>query len=121
MPWMPSTKTGLEQKPELTPELTPAHWRVSKNQLSSCKQMRRGGRARLNAPDSKSDVVARLPGVRIPPSPPYFSLPPFSTKPVVRLRTSEALGDPHLRSSVCFRWDDLSIRGNGIGHGNSLA
>ena len=32
---------------------------------------RRGGRARLNAPDSKSDIVARLSGVRIPPSPPY--------------------------------------------------
>src|ERR1035438_225647 len=32
--------------------------------------MRRGGRARLNAPDSKSDVLARVPGVRIPPSPP---------------------------------------------------
>ena len=31
---------------------------------------RRGGRARLNAPDSKSDIVARLSGVRIPPSPP---------------------------------------------------
>src|ERR1039458_6411081 len=34
-------------------------------------QTRRGGRARLNAPDSKSDVLARVPGVRIPPSPPY--------------------------------------------------
>jgi hypothetical protein len=32
--------------------------------------IRRGGRARLNAPDSKSDIVARLSGVRIPPSPP---------------------------------------------------
>ena len=34
---------------------------------------RRGGRARLNAPDSKSDIVARLSGVRIPPSPPDIS------------------------------------------------
>jgi hypothetical protein len=31
---------------------------------------RRGGRARLNAPDSKSGIVVRLSGVRIPPSPP---------------------------------------------------
>ena len=30
--------------------------------------MRRVGRARLNAPDSKSDIVARLSGVRIPAS-----------------------------------------------------
>jgi hypothetical protein len=35
-----------------------------------CKQTWRGGRVRLNAPDSKSGVVERLPGVRIPPSPP---------------------------------------------------
>jgi hypothetical protein len=26
----------------------------------------------LNAPDSKSDIVARLSGVRISPSPPYI-------------------------------------------------
>jgi hypothetical protein len=31
---------------------------------------RRGGRARLNAPDSKSDIGVSLSGVRIPPSPP---------------------------------------------------
>jgi hypothetical protein len=31
---------------------------------------RRGGRARLNAPDSKSGILARVSGVRIPPSPP---------------------------------------------------
>ena len=34
------------------------------------EDLRRGGRARLNAPDSKSGVLARVPGVRIPPSPP---------------------------------------------------
>jgi hypothetical protein len=33
---------------------------------------RRGGRARLNAADSKSAVLERVPGVRIPPSPPYL-------------------------------------------------
>lgn len=33
--------------------------------------LRRGGRARFNAPDLKSDVGSSLPGVRIPPSPPY--------------------------------------------------
>src|SRR6185437_3788512 len=31
---------------------------------------RRGGRARLNAPDSKSGILARVSGVRISPSPP---------------------------------------------------
>src|SRR6185437_15855924 len=31
---------------------------------------RRGGRARLNAPDSKSGIGVTLSGVRIPPSPP---------------------------------------------------
>jgi hypothetical protein len=31
---------------------------------------RRGGRARLNAPDSKSGIPLRVSGVRIPPSPP---------------------------------------------------
>jgi hypothetical protein len=33
-------------------------------------QKRRGGRARLNAPDSKSGIGVTLSGVRIPPSPP---------------------------------------------------
>ena len=37
--------------------------------------IRRGGRARFNAPDLKSDVGSNLPGVRIPPSPPYSRNP----------------------------------------------
>ena len=39
---------------------------------------RRVGRARLNAPDSKSDIVARLSGVRIPHSPPATFQPPYN-------------------------------------------
>ena len=35
---------------------------------------RRGGRARLNAPDSKSGILVRVSGVRIPPSPPKIAL-----------------------------------------------
>jgi hypothetical protein len=38
--------------------------------IEGSSQVRRGGRARLNAPDSKSGIVERLSGVRIPPSPP---------------------------------------------------
>ena len=37
---------------------------------SGLARTRRGGRAWSNAPDSKSGVPARVPGVRIPPSPP---------------------------------------------------
>jgi hypothetical protein len=36
-------------------------------------KMRRVGRARLNAPDSKSDIGVSLSGVRIPHSPPFTS------------------------------------------------
>src|SRR5919106_6189110 len=37
-------------------------------------RMRRGGRARLKALDSKSSVRGTVPGVQIPPSPPFFYL-----------------------------------------------
>ena len=41
----------------------------------------------MNAPDSKSGVVERLPGVRIPPSPPV----PFHISPIQSVRNHKLL------------------------------
>ena len=52
---------GIIDRPDITPR---------KPFAMSGLRMRRAGRARLNAPDSKSGIVARLSGVQIPRSPP---------------------------------------------------
>jgi hypothetical protein len=52
--------------------------------------MRRGGRARLNAPDSKSDIGVSLSGVRIPPSPPFSP-----SVIVIRFCYPQTLENPH--------------------------
>ena len=59
----------LNRRPEYVEQ---NHLNKPKQKSTESKEVneRRGGRARLNAPDSKSDIVARLSGVRIPPSPP---------------------------------------------------
>ena len=54
--------------------LPPAHRGVDNGAAGYVNRIvkRRGGRARLNAPDSKSGILVRVSGVRIPPSPPAF-------------------------------------------------
>src|SRR5580698_10151952 len=53
--------------------------------------MRRVGRARLNAPDSKSDIGVSLSGVRIPHSPPF----PYFRKYQDRCRSGLTIWSAH--------------------------
>jgi hypothetical protein len=63
--------------------------------LSRNGLQRRVGRARLNAPDSKSDIVARLSGVRIPHSPPLALSADIQEYPSASIKARYLLG-------VCF-------------------
>ena len=55
---------------------------------------RRGGRARLNAPDSKSGIPLRVSGVRIPPSPPLHACSRRSLVARSGIISTPALTDP---------------------------
>ena len=71
------SRAKIKGTPNRTPRLLNRKLARNKSyQIKENKEVktRRVGRARLNAPDSKSDVLERVPGVRIPHSPPLTYL-----------------------------------------------
>ena len=62
----------------------------------------RGGRVRSNAPDLKSGDGLNRPGVRIPPSPPYFGMAVYNRYPVWRKTSTQSVfrRDGRVRSNA---------------------
>jgi hypothetical protein len=109
--------TEFRQRLEMTSRMMNNALKVKSNS-AILHHLRRGGRARLKALDSKSSLPERVTGVRIPPSPPIFSsitsYPEFSVEPPALLESLTPLPlhtrAPNLRGPrpICTR-DKISV------------
>jgi hypothetical protein len=95
--WMLVLSTGLHFR----------SFRYRSKCLSRNGLQRRVGRARLNAPDSKSDIVARLSGVRIPHSPPLALLTTIESDKCKRMRCLDSIS---ILQFVTFYADLCGVR-----------